>query len=201
MMNVESKYSASFIAAALLYQECLRMKEILLSPDFEKRIGQEVEENAVLSVKTRSARKRITQEVRKRQAVAPDGFWSFFFQQPEEAQKLALLFLCLKAYPLMMDFHIEVTLKKWRSKSLELEFFDLQMRLDEIASQDAVVADWSATTHRKTITVYLRTLSEAGLLKKGQLAKPEKIAPDFWKYFIQKGEAWFVEACFLNKNH
>lgn len=201
MSNVESKYSASFIAAGLLYPEFLKLKEILESPDFEKRIEQEVEENALLRVKTRAARKRITQEIRKRQAVASNDFWAFFYEQPEAAQKLALFFLCLKAYPLIMDYHIEVTLKKWRSKSLTMDVFDLQMRLDEIASQDESVAAWSESTQRKTITVYLRILNEAGLLKKGKLTKPEKIAFDFWNYFIHRGEAWFIEACFLNKEN
>ena len=122
------------------------------------------------------------------------------FECNEEEQKLALFFLCLQSYSLLMDFHVEVTLKKWRAMSLSLERFDLQMRLDEIASFDEKVDGWTELTKSKTIEIYLRILSDIGLLKEGQLTKPAPIEPDFWHYFIIHGEAWFIEACFFTKD-
>lgn len=190
------KYTASFVATALLYPEFLRLKELLLSTDFELLIDQETENNKYLRIKTLAARKRIVQEIRKRVASAGRDFWTYFFSRGEEEQKLALLFLCLKTYPLMMDFHLEVALKRWKARSEQLTNFDLQMRLDEISSAHPEVDAWSESTKTKTITVYLRTLTEAGLLKNGKLQKPTRISPEFWDYFLKTGEAWFLESCF-----
>lgn len=197
---VESKYSASFTAAALLHAEFVRIREILLSEGFEDRLKREVEENNYLGIKTRSARVRTAKEIKRRYSQAPQNFWTFFFECNEEEQKLALFFLCLQSYSLLMDFHVEVTLKKWRAMSLSLERFDLQMRLDEIASFDEKVDGWTELTKSKTIEIYLRILSDIGLLKEGQLTKPAPIEPDFWHYFIIHGEAWFIEACFFTKD-
>lgn len=200
MNMLESKYSAAFTAAALLYEEHLRMGAMLLGANFEESIGHEVANNTILGIKTEAGRKRTVQEIKKRYAEAPEGFWNFFFSIPEAEQRLALFFLCLKTYPLMLDYHVEVTLKKWRSLSLELELIDLQMRLDEIEATNPEVADWSESTKRKTLTVYTRVLREAGLYKDGQLVKPSAISADFWAYFAQIGEAWFIEACFHPKS-
>ena len=133
----------------------------------------------------------------KRYELAPAGFWSFYFNLEEAEQKLALLFLCLKTYTLMFDFHLEVTMKHWKMHAAELERFDLQMRLDEISSAHSDVDAWSESTKTKTITVYLRTLTEAGLLKAGKLQKPNNISSGFRDYFMKIGEAWFLEACFI----
>jgi hypothetical protein len=198
-MTIEPKYSASFTAGALLYEEHRRLGALLGAPDFEARLRQEIEENAYLGIKAYSSRKRVASELRKRHAAAPPGFWSFYAQRSAAEQRLALFFLCLKAYPLMMDFHVEGALKQWRGLARRLEALDLQRRLDEIASMDEEVGSWTEATQRKTITVYLRTLAEAGLLKDGALVKPAAIAPDFWAYFAQLGEAWFSEACFHSR--
>ncbi len=199
MIMVKSKYSAAFTAAALLYPEHVRMEELLLSPDFEERIGREVEENKYLSIKMQASRRRVVQEIRKRYASAPEGFWELFFGWKEAEQRLGLFFLCLKTYLLLMDYHVEVALKKWRSGAVSLDAFDLQMRLDEIASFDLKVDEWSESTKRKTITNYIRILEEAGLLKDGGLARPAGIRAEFWEYFFRIGEGWFIEACFYNK--
>ena len=196
----KSKYSASFTAAALLYPEHLRMEELLRSPDFEERIGKEVEENKYLSIKMQASRKRVVQEVRKRYEAAPEGFWERFFGWKEAEQRLGLFFLCLKTYALMMDYQVEVALKKWRSGAVSLDAFDLQMRLDEIASFDLKVDGWSEGTKRKTITNYIRILGEAGLLREGNQVRPADIETDFWSYFHRIGEGWFIEACFFHKD-
>jgi hypothetical protein len=195
-----STYTASFTAASLLLNEFLNMEEILCAKDFDGLMEQEVKNNEFLGIKTEAGRKRVVQEIRKRHENAPKDFWEMFFNAEEAEQKLALFYLCLKTYPLVMDFHLEVTLRKWKSKSLKLDAIDLQMRLDEIASIEDEVMEWSEQTQRKTITVYKRMLTEAGLLKRNELQKSRNINSDFWNYFIELGESWLIEACFYNRN-
>lgn len=196
MLTRQHTYSSAFTASALLFNEFVKAKDGILADDFARQMKEEVLENTRLGIKTQSARQRISQEILKRYESAPPGFWPFFFDRSEEEQKLALFFLCLKTYGLMLDYHLEVTLKRWKARSEQLDVFDLQMRLDEISSTHPEVDAWSESTKKKTITVYLRTLSEAGLLKSGKLQKPIRINPGFWEFFIKNGESWFAEACF-----
>lgn len=200
MFAQKHTYSASFTASALLFQEFSKAKDSLLADDFIQEMQNEVLENTRLGIKTQSARKRISQEMIKRYEAAPTDFWRFFFERGEEEQKLALFFLCLKTYGLMLDYHVEVALKRWKARSEQLDTLDVQLRLDEISSFNPEVYAWSESTKTKTVTVYLRTLTEAGLLKHGKLQKPSDIQPDFWDYFIKNGESWFPEVCFVNPN-
>lgn len=196
MPTKQHPYSSAFTASALLFNEFSKVKENILADDFNRQMKAEVSENIRMGIKSQSARKRISQEMIKRFESAPAGFWPFFFERNEEEQKLALFFLCLKTYSLMLDYHLEVALKRWKTRSEQLGTFDLQMRLDEISSKHPDVDAWSESTKTKTITVYLRTLSEAGLLKNGKLQKPIRVNPDFWEYFIKNDESWFLESCF-----
>lgn len=200
MLAQSKSYSAAFTASALLFHEFIGAKANLLADDFVEKMQNEVLENSRLGIKTQSARKRISQEMIKRFEVAPPGFWPFFFDRREEEQKLALFFLCLKTYSLMLDYHLEVAMKRWKARSEQLDTLDVQLRLDEISSFNPEVYAWTESTKTKTVTVYLRTLTEAGLLKHGKLQKPSDIQPDFWEYFIKNGESWFPEACFVNPN-
>ncbi len=193
----DKKYSAAFTASALLFEEFLRLIELLGADDFELLINREIEDNALLGIKTRAARQRVGQEIRKRYQMAPLGFWTLFREASETEQRLMLFFLCLKTYYLMFDFQMEVTLRRWKAMSATLDVVDLQMRLDEIASMDEEVGSWSELTKQKTITVYLRTLKEAGLLKQEKLLKQLHITPDFWDYFVKIGDSWFPSACFI----
>ena len=193
----KSQYTASFNAASLLHQEHVRLRDILLSEELEENLNEETEKNEFLQIKTLGGRKRIVTEIKRRANNAPSNFWQFFFDITPTEQKLSLFYLCLKSYPLLLDYHIEVSLQKVRSLSLDFDVFDLQMRLDEISSIDEEVDSWSDTTKRKTISVYMRMLNECGLLNNNRLKKPQDISTYFQDYYNQLGEAWFLDAVFL----
>lgn len=199
-METTSKYSASFTAGALLFQEFNSINQFLSGDDLLTILKTEVKENKYLAIKTESARKRIIQEMLKRMGNAPDGFWDFFKKLPEAEQKLALFYLCLKTYFLLFDFHFEVTVPKWKVHASELEIYDIKMRLDRIASFDKTVYDWTDQTKEKLISRYRKILIEAGLMRNDQLIKPIDITKDFWHYFIMLNDPWLIEACFYNFN-
>lgn len=191
------KYTAAFTAGALLYNEFLSVRSLMEKEDVKELLDTEVMDNNVLAIKTESARKRIVLEMNRRIASAPEQFWDFFYEQTEAEQRLALLFLCLRTYPLMLDFHIEVTLVKWKTLNRELENFDIQMRFDEIASSNEIVENWSTQTKNKLITTYLNILRQAKLMDENDLVKPRGISTSFLDYFRDIGEEWFIEAAFL----
>lgn len=200
MSNRNIKYDANFTAGGLLYNEFKALEDLLLGDQFEELINEEQEQNNVIGIATNSARKRIISEIKRRHKVAPPEFWNHFFSWNEEEQKLALFYLCLKTYPLIMALHIDVTLKKYRLGG-KLEAYDIQMRFEEIMSYDEEVASWSMSTFKKLNVQYRKALRDAGLYDANKaLKKPSKPRNLFWGYFKEINEQWFLEACFKDKN-
>lgn len=198
MSNNKTKYDSNFNAGGLLYNEFKSLEKLLISDDFEKLIKLEAEQNNLIGIATNSARKTIITEIKRRYEMAPKGFWNQFFNWSEEEQKLGLFYLCLKTYPLIMDIHIDVALKKYRIGA-KLDSYDIQMRFEEIMSYDEKVASWSITTLKKLNSRYRKMLKDAGLYQAKQLKKPFKASTKFWSYFKEINEQWFLEACFKNK--
>ena len=196
MKNKTNTYDANFTAGGLLLNEFRSLKNILLGEDFNANLIKEQQENLMIGIATMSARKRIVSEIKRRSALAPIGFWNHFFQWDEMEMKLGLLYLCLKTYPLIMDIHIEVALKKFKIGNT-MNAYDIQMRIDEIGSKDDYVAQWSTSTFEKINVQYRKSIKDAGLYDGIHLVRPNKIAPIFWKYFEEINEGWFVSACFM----
>jgi hypothetical protein len=194
----KKKYDANFTAAGLLYSEIIAIQDILLSSDFEQLIKQEAKENNFLKIATQAARKRIIIEIRRRQKNTPSDFWSNFFNWNSSEQRLGLFYVCLKSYPLMFDFHIEIALKKYNIGS-SLAAYDITMRLDELSSQYENIASWTDRTKSDLNSKYRKMLKEAGLYDGTYLTKPTHIQPTFWSYFSNISETWFLEACFQKR--
>jgi len=194
-MKIKSKYDANFTAGGILFNEFTALEDMLLSKNFEERISIEEEENNVMGVATNSARKRIISEIKRRYNVAPNDFWICFFGWNENEQKLALFYLCLKTYPLIFDIHFEVTLKKFKV-GVPLDTYGIQMQIDEIASSDEDVASWSDSTYKKINVQYRKALKDVGLWNGKRLLEATNASSQFWSYFEDQQEAWFLSACF-----
>lgn len=193
------KYDSNFTAGGLLYGESKALEDILISKQFDQLIKQEEEENNKIGIATSSARKRVISEIKRRHKAAPIHFWDHFFNWNESEQKLSLFFLVLKTYPLIMDIHLEVALKKYRIGA-KLEAYDIQMRFEEIMSNDEEVGSWSDATLKKLNVQYRKALRDAGLYNTAKkLKKPDKISTQFWNYFKEINEPWFLEACFMDR--
>ena len=55
------------------------------------------------------------------------------------------LFVCLKTYPIVFDLHFQVTVSKYKT-GMNLNEYDVQMRLDELSTVSTDVESWSDTT-------------------------------------------------------
>lgn len=198
-MNDQKKYDANFTAGGILFNEFKSFKAVLLSSNFEELAEIEKEQNRFIGISTNSARKRVITEIKRRYKAVPNGFWNHFYNWNEQEQKIGLFYVCLKTYPLILDLHYEVALKKFKTGS-SLDAYDIQMRMDEIASFDEIVASWSATTIKKINVQYRKALKDAGLYNGKALHKTDKASSMFWDYFLNHNESWFLEACFKNNN-
>lgn len=195
--NKSTIYDANFTAGGILYNEFVALKTILLSENFDYLIELEKKQNNIIGIKTLGSRKRIISEIKRRYAQVSLDFWHSFFEWNEVEQKLGLFFLCLKTYPLIFDIHFEVTLKKFKIGN-KLEAYDIQMRIDEITSNDEEVSKWSEKTFNKINVQYRKAIKDIGLYNGTTLKRETKARAVFWDYFKNNNESWFLEACFIN---
>jgi len=196
-MNIpSSKYDSNITAGGLLYNEFLTIEPIIHSDDFESLLRHEIEENKFIGINTRSARQRIIPQVIKRVFAVPSNFWDFFYGLNAIEKKQALFFVVLKTYPLLFDLHFEVGVKKFKTGGT-LSNYDVQMRLDEIASTDDYVASWSNSTFKKINSRYLKILEDVNLYKNGSLQRSNILTKSYWDFYRKNGEQWFLKACFI----
>lgn len=191
-----SKYSSAFTAAALLYKELNTIINASGIDTLDQTLRNEVKQNTFLAIKTESARQRVVQELLKRIESAPKNMWERYLHWTDQEKRLGLFYLCLKTYPLLFDFHFEVSVKKWRMHTNVLDHYDIRLRLEEISSVDPFVFGWSDKTKEKVISRYFGILAEAGLLVKNKLVAPAEISDGFRTFFV-KHDPWFINACFL----
>lgn len=193
-----SPYSASFTAAALMHSEMNAVLPYLLndcSTETVKMIENSVE---ILPIQSASARERVTLEMVKRFKTMTQAFWVDYQSFPESQQRLALFYVILKAYRLLYEFQLNLAVKRYNSANNTLRIDDLWMEFYDISSRDAFVDGWSEKTKRKALGVYLTMLRQVGLLD-SETDKLQRIdiAQEAYIPFVQLGELWFLQACFI----
>ncbi|GGF79121.1 BrxA family protein [Wenyingzhuangia marina] len=196
-MNKTIVFDANFTAGGIFFNEFSSLRAYLLHEDFIELLKSDIEENKILSVNTLSARKRIVSEIIRRYKTMPQGFWEFFQNLNTQETKLALFYVCLKTYPIVLDLHFNTTVRMQKLGEF-IDDYKIQMRLDELTTTSEEVASWSASTLKKINTQYRKALKDAELLKDKQLIKPYGVSESFWTYFNANNESWFIEACFNN---
>ncbi len=181
----------------MLY-ELNRILPLLLDDNAEELLAKELEENNLFMVDNRKSRLRYLAELKRRFAAVPRPFWLSFQLMSESAQRLALFYVLMKCYRLVLDIHLNVTLKKWYSIDRKVTIDDISMEFAQIAAHDEFVDSWSETTKKRTISAYLTFLNQAGLCDKatGNLNQANVTDEDYL-FYIQTGEEWFLQACFL----
>ena len=192
MQKNNSPYT-SLTGCTFLYYEFKRILPVLMSADAERLLKEEVENNQILQVNSRTSRQRFAVEFKRRYAAVPAQFWREWQHWSEAGQRAGLFYAILKAYKLVFDFHVNVAMKKWNSIDHKLTADDIQMEFNEISAHDAFVDGWSAATKKKCASCYLTILRQTGLLQeKTDELTPVRPDPEESAYYIR-----FLEACFL----
>ena len=190
-----SPYTASVTGGGFLFSETAILLPLLQSEDRMQKLKDEAINNNLLQINSEAARKRIIAEVNKRYDAMPVSFWDEYTSMSESDQIAANLFVILKTYKIIFDFHINVTLKRWNSISKTIEKDDIMMEIDEISARDSFVDSWSDETKGKLASTYLTILRKTGMLDEaGQLKQLCCSNPE---YYVKIGEPWFLESCLL----
>ena len=197
-MKQNSPYTATITGCGFLYYEFLRILPLLMSKDSARLLKEEIDNNLLFQVNSQKARLRFLAEFKRRYNALPISFWNDFFKMNELSQRAGLLYVILKTYRLIFDFHFNVTVKRWNSVDQRLRKTDIMMELSELSSRDSFVDSWTDNTKSRCASQYLTILRQAGLLQeKTNKLLPIHLAPADYEYYIRSGEEWFLEACLL----
>lgn len=194
--KIDSPYSAALGGGGFLFEETDALLPLLQSPDASGLLKEEIVHNRLLHMNAERTRSKAVLEIRRRYETMPPAFWIEYQSMPDECRKAALLFVLLKTYRIVFDFHVNVTMKKWNSINKQIELTDLLIELDEISARDEFVDSWTDATKRKIASAYLTILRKAGMCdKSGNLQRLKFDNADF--YLKGLGEPWFLEASLM----
>ena len=196
-MNIESKYSASFTAGALLHAETIALLKYL-NDDNISNITEQIKTNTLLKTNSESSRKRIIAEIIKRYYSVNNDVFQLCSKASIDEQKILLFYSCLKTYPLLFDFMFDIVIEKWLSLELIIKSSDMKRFLNKQSSQYPEIDAWSELTHNKISSVSIKILKDAGIYVDKKLTTVN-LSPIFLKTFIAWGDPWFLQACLLNK--
>lgn len=197
MRKNNSPYSAAFTGCGMMYNEFMRILPLLMSENQEELLKDEVENNRLIQVNSKTSRDRFIVEFKRRYNQLSQVFWEKLNNLSIEGQKLALFYAILKTYKLIFDFQYNVALRQWNSVDSSVSKNDIMQEFCEISNRDEFVSSWTDKTKEKCASQYLTILRQAGLADKdGALRQPEAEAEDY-RYYIENGEEWFLEACLL----
>lgn len=183
---------------AFLYYEFIRILPLLMSNDSVALLKDEILNNKLLQVNSQTSRQRFISEFKRRFNSVPIAFWNEFLTLSEKGQRAGLLYVMLKTYKLVFDFHFNVTIRRWNSVDRTLKLIDLMMEFNEISSRDEFVDSWTDNTKSRCASQYLTFLRHSGLIDdKTSELQAIHLDPSEYKYYINMGEEWFLEACLL----
>lgn len=193
--KTNSPYTAAITGGGFLFNEMEILLPLLQSPDSEALLKDEGINNRLLQINAETSRKRSISEIKRRYNSMPSSFWTDYQQMEEQDRKAAMFFVILKTYKILFDFHVNVTLRKWRSISKSVTLDDVMMEFNEIAANDEFVDSWSELTKKKVAGAYLSILRRVDMLDREDKLHPIKSTN--YSYYLAIGEPWFLEACLL----
>lgn len=181
-----------------MFYEFERILPLLMQPDADQLLKDEIENNQIIQVNSHTARSRFIFEFKKRFDSVPYSFWEGWRNWSEDSKRAGLFYAILKTYKLVFDFHFNVTIRHWNSIDHTLLKSDLMMELNEIAARDEFVSGWSDSTKNRSISQYLTFLRQVGLLTEetNELQTFHPADSELAYYFVS-GETWFLEALLL----
>jgi hypothetical protein len=194
----KSKYSSSFTAGSLLFNEINSILDILRFSDIEKEKKKIISEN-LFRLNSESSRKRILTEVKKRVKSIDKRLWDHYYHSDDKERKVLLFYIILKSHSLMFDFHSEVVLEKFRTLDLELSKDNVEIFLVKKSADHQEIEAWSNSTREKVKNTILLILTQANFLKDNKIILLN-LKRNFWTEFITYGDEWFLELTFLKKS-
>lgn len=192
-MDNQSKYSLSYVAGAMLYEETKVYMESI--KDFEAYLNKEEEvDYMVIPTNSESSKKRLKSEIDKRlRNLNKTYLESFNSLQTKDQQILLFLAIC-KTYDIITEFVIEEVYQKWKRFDNELTTYDFEYFLSTKLDEEQLNAITDKTKY-KAAQVALRILKDIGILDEDKINQifPSEVLQGI---ISTEGDNWFFN-CLL----
>lgn len=96
--KIDSPYSAAITGGGLLFEETDLLLPLLMSPDKDNLLKDEILHNIILHINAETARNRNVHEIKKRFEGMSMDFWQAYQAMNEFDRKAALFYVILKTY-------------------------------------------------------------------------------------------------------
>ena len=138
-LQKNSPYTAAMTGCGFMVDEMTGLLPLLMSPDSDALLKQEIENNEVLLIPSIKTRQRTVSEFTRRFKAVPTSFWKEYLLMSPKMKTLAMFFVLLKTYRLYFDFQVEVVRNKWVSFNQSVSKNDFLSAISDIACSDEFV--------------------------------------------------------------
>lgn len=196
--RTKSEYSAGLTGCGYMKEEMESVLPLLMSEGSAELLRNEIVKNELLGMPSEVSRKRAVNEFVRRYNAVPPSFWGEYLQMSVDARKIAMFYVIVKAYRIVYDFQTKVVLKKWKSMNQQVSTAELVNAINDVTLNDESVATWTDKTKTKVASAFCSILRKIGMMQQGGGGIQAVSLPDSeWRYYVEKGEGWFLEACLL----
>jgi hypothetical protein len=199
MKKIESIYSAALTGCSFMIDEMTACLPLMMDENSEELMKREVSDSNILLMKSQQTRYRAAVEFKRRYAAVPASFWQRYLNMGRPQQLVAMYYVCLKAYRILFDLHINVALKKWKSANRKVAKNDALNEIYEIAANDEFVDSWSDETKDRVASSFLTFMRRAGMLDETDTLQAPKLQEQDYRIYLELGDSWFLQACFLEQ--
>lgn len=96
-----SPYSASMTGCGFVLHEFSNVVPLMLDPNAEQLIREEVSNNHLLMMNSELTRRRAMTELQKRFNAVPRDFWEYYLQLNDDDRPIAMLYPIMQAYAIV----------------------------------------------------------------------------------------------------
>lgn len=157
----------------------------------ESQLKEQVIDNNIFQVKTELRKGEIASVILSRLNVLDDYLIKQITEADIDTSKIIVLYAIMKTDRLFYEFMNEVFCEKIAYQDLALTNPDFNTFFEGKRQQSDRVASWQEYTFYKLQQVYMRILSEAGLLKKREILIPI-INPDVLEHIRSSDGPRFI---------
>ncbi len=144
--------------------ETVAIASLLSKGASPKQLRQQVLDNDILQLRSRSSREGALQTVLKRLKDVPENYVHLLVSDNLDTRRSTLLFLVLRENRLLRELVTEVLLEKRNRLDTTVTAADLRGFFEVKREQEPTVTQWTNSTYERTMQNTVLTLVKAGLL-------------------------------------
>ena len=172
------KYSMSFTAGSIFFQESVKFAELYLEfADWDETKNHIIHQN-ILQARTLNTSKRICAEIISRLKTMNKQELEFLLDSSSQDQAYLLWLAICRRYQFIGDFAIEVIRERFISLKTDLNYIDFDSFFNQKSEWHVELENIQPSTRNKLRQVLFKILREADLLTENNLINVATLSPN-----------------------